>query len=83
MSRETTPGFDAWYAVYPRKQARGDAFKAWEQVEGEEIADEILSKTKRYPFSKEKMYIPLPATFLRAWRWEDEPQEEEEGGNDW
>ena len=80
MGRITTPGFDAWYAVYPRKQARGDAFKAWKQVEGEEIADEILSKTKRYPFSSEKRYIPLPATFLRAWRWEDTFEEEESHG---
>ena len=79
MKRLTTPGFDAWYKVYPRKQARGDAMKAWKQVGAEEIADEILAKTKQYPFPSDPKYIPLPASFLRAWRWED--TFEDEGGS--
>jgi hypothetical protein len=71
MSRITTPGFDAWYKIYPRKQARGDAFKAWKQVEAEDITEEIIAATKKYPFSTDPKYIKLPASFLRAWCWED------------
>ena len=80
MSRTTTPGFDAWYAVYPRKQARGDGFKAWKQVDAEDIAEEIIKATKKYPFSADPKYIPLPASFLRAWRWEDVFDGEESDG---
>ena len=80
---KTTDGFDRWYKVYPRRQSKGDAFKAWNQVGGEEIADEIIKATKRYPFSDDTKYIKLPATWLRAWCWDDQFDEEGNNGGDW
>ena len=44
------------------------------------IAEEIIKATRNYPFSSEIQYIKHPATWLNAWSWED--QHEEQGGND-
>jgi hypothetical protein len=73
MSANVTlsPGFIAWYAIYPRKQSKGDAWKAWGQVGAEKISDEIIKATKKYQFADEQKYIKLPASWLRAWCWED------------
>jgi hypothetical protein len=67
------PGFEKFWAAYPRKEARGRAIKAWISKENncEPIADAIVKAVKSYPFSPERGYIKLPATWLNAWCWED------------
>ena len=75
-------GFKAWYKIYPRKVSKGQAIKAWVKNDCEEIADEIIQATKKYPFSDEVQYIPHPATFINGWRWEDS-FEEDNSDNDW
>tara|TARA_Y100000588_G_scaffold380753_1_gene465167 strand:- start:1467 stop:1724 length:258 start_codon:yes stop_codon:yes gene_type:complete len=75
-------GFKAWWKEYPRKVAKGQAIKAWVRNDCEEIADEILKATRKYPFSDEVQYIPHPATWLNGWRWED-VHEEDSNDSDW
>jgi hypothetical protein len=67
-----TAFMDFW-SLYPRKQAKKDAEKAWESLKCEPIAAQIVAGLKRqlHTFTDPK-YIPLPASWLRSGRWEDQ-----------
>lgn len=67
--------FARFWEVYPRRQARKDALKAWHQLDPddvlvERIIDHILLRVKSRQWRDG--FIPLPATFIRGERWEDE-----------
>lgn len=68
-------GFDQFYSRYPRKEARGDAEKAWRQVRGDQHLDAILAALEwQVPLllERERQFRKLPSTWLRARCWEDE-----------
>ena len=73
--------FEAWYKAYPRKTARADAFKAWQQTAGLRPAlAELLKAIDRLKAWREQLHaagdfvpaLPYPATWLRGERWADE-----------
>lgn len=69
--------FLEWYAMYPRKKAKGDALKAYRAARKEIGHLELMEKTRKYvryveQSQQEQKFIPYPATWLRASRWEDE-----------
>jgi hypothetical protein len=68
--------FAVFYGLYPRKMARKDAEKAWRSmtVDEQEKAIEALPQHLKYWKIKEtaKDYIPYPASWLRAGRYDDE-----------
>jgi len=68
--------FDVFYGLYPRKMARKDAEKAWKSMttDEQEKAIEALPQHLKYWKVKEtaKDYIPYPASWLRAGRYDDE-----------
>ena len=68
--------FSVFYGLYPRKMARKDAEKAWKSMttDEQEKAIEALPQHLKYWKIKEtaKDYIPYPASWLRAGRYEDE-----------
>lgn len=68
--------FNDFYALYPRKMARKDAEKAWRSMTTEEQtkAIEALPNHLKYWKVKEtaKDFIPYPASWLRAGRYDDE-----------
>jgi len=69
--------FDEFWKSYPRKKSKVDASKAWKQVKGESIFDEIMAGLQRAVNSpdwlKDKgQFIPYPASWLRAGGWLDE-----------
>ena len=74
---EDDPEFLAWWYVYPKKQAKGDAKKAWLQTAAVRPKTADLIKATRAAMASEQWrkergsYIPLPATYLRQERWED------------
>ena len=72
--------FDDFYALYPRHSARLDAFKAWGQIgsDNQRKALEALPAHVRAWQAKgtEKHFIPLPASWLRGERWDDEVEAE-------
>lgn len=80
--RPTTPaspnGFDRFWSAYPKKKAKGDAEKAWKQIKPDsDLLAVILAAIDRAKGSDDwtkdsGKYIPFPATWLRAKRWEDE-----------
>jgi len=68
--------FEDWWEKYPRKNAKMDAYLAWEQVENlRPPLHELLSRTEAYAKSvsgNDRKFIKLPAGWLRDRRWEDE-----------
>jgi len=65
--------FDDFWALYPRREAKKDARKAWSQISaGREI--EILTALAawRPTLIQRGDYCPLPASWLRGERFEDE-----------
>jgi hypothetical protein len=68
--------FDVFYGLYPRKMARKDAEKAWKSMttDEQEKALEALPQHLKYWKIKEtaKDFIPYPASWLRAGRYDDE-----------
>lgn len=73
-----SPGFRAFYEVYPVKKAPHDAWKAWVQMESfRPNDDQICAAVNRQLQGQEwkrdnGKWIPYPASWLRAGRWADE-----------
>jgi hypothetical protein len=78
MLYPTGNDFDAFWKVYPRKLAKGDALKAWKQMARERppirvIIAAIEAQKGSDGWTKDGGgFIPYPATWLRASRWDDE-----------
>lgn len=73
--------FLEWYAIYPRKKAKGDALKAYRAAMKEVDHATLMEKTRKFVVfveqsQQEQQYIPYPASWLRASRWEDELEDE-------
>lgn len=66
--------FTAFWAVYPRREAKLDALKAYTKALKLASAEEILAGVERYKrtMPEERQYRPLPASWLNAGRWLDE-----------
>lgn len=67
--------FSDFWTLYPRKQSKGHAEKAWVTATKSVDASLIVAGLERQlPTLKaeERRYIPLPATWLNGKRWEDE-----------
>jgi hypothetical protein len=71
------PSFEQFYEVYPRKKAKGSAKKAFKNALNRTTAEEILAGVKRYAaecIGREAQFIKMPATWLNADCWLDEPE---------
>src|SRR5690606_147377 len=66
--------FEQFWQVYPKKQNKGTARKAWLKIKpGEDLTETILASIARHKtceqWTKNKgQFIPLPATWLNAER---------------
>lgn len=68
--------FDRFWNVYPRKAGKQAAVKAWAKAIKSTSPDVIVDGASRFaadPNLPEKQFIPHPATWLNAGRWDDEP----------
>ncbi len=80
--KASTQNFEKFWEVYPKKQSKGDAEKAFNAINPDELLMEkilsaVLRAKTREDWMKEKgKYIPYPATWLRAKGWEDEGVEQ-------
>ena len=77
------PGFIRWWAIYPRKVAKGAALRSWVDLDGEAIASDIIKGTKNYTFSEEVRFIPHPSTFLNQWRFLDSNETPQHSEDQW
>lgn len=73
-----TEAFDIWYSAYPKKKAKGDAIKAWNQTKKDRIdLQAMLNILRQQCATKEWLknegeFIPYPATYLRRLQFLDE-----------
>jgi hypothetical protein len=66
--------FEAFWHLYPRHQARKDALKAWAQLRpDDDLVDQILTNLRVRTWPDQQRFIPLPASYLRGYRWTDDP----------
>ena len=74
------PLFDRFWGAYPRKVSKADARKAFAKLNPDTALVEDMLRAldwqKRLPeWTKDGgQFIPYPATWLNARRWEDEPE---------
>lgn len=77
--------FVAFWEAYPRKNGKGDAWKAWGQVKAGQDAENVMAGLERAKRTRQWMrdggqYIPFPATWLRRSGWLDEDFQQPAGG---
>jgi hypothetical protein len=70
-------GFTEFYDRYPRKKSRADAERAWKNKRLANHLTEILGdlaqrEAQDAGWNKENPFVPYPASYLNAKRWEDE-----------
>lgn len=68
--------FAAWYAAFPRHQGRGAAEKAYKTALKKAKPEDLLAAAQRFSTlrrGEDPQFTPLPATWLNAERWLDEP----------
>lgn len=73
--KSTLASFDDLWILMVRKEARKDAMKAWAQMpEGERFKAVVAAASWRrvWLMRGDTRYIPLPASWLRGERYEDE-----------
>lgn len=71
--------FELFWEVYPRRKAKLDALKAWNQTAEvrppiEKVLASIEDMIQEHDFRSDPkgVYLPYPASWLRAGRWDDE-----------
>src|SRR5688572_21852369 len=83
MAKQSIPkefdpeGFAAFWARFPRRQAKVDAYKAWRQKQPSaetqrEIHAALDWQIPALKWDGEPQYCLLPASYLRGERWTDE-----------
>ena len=67
--------FMDWYLEYPRKASRAVAEKAYIKARKSATAEQLLEGVRRYAAdpNREQEFTKLPATWLNAGSWDDEP----------
>jgi len=72
--------FLKFWKAYPRKKSKGTAWKAWEQTASiRPSMDQLLKAIAVLRASDDwkkdgGTFIPYPASWLRAWGWDDAPE---------
>lgn len=70
---EDPEGFLAFYAEYRRKDARADAVKAWRALAPDaELQARMMAAVRGWRWADDPTKIPLPASWIRGVRWEDQ-----------
>jgi hypothetical protein len=85
--------FSAFWTAYPRHEAKKDAQKAWSKLNpSPELVERIIAaltwQREQESWQKDDgQYIPLPATWIRGERWEDErrviPERRQANADEW
>lgn len=76
VARSGASGFDAFWAVYPRKVAKEAARKAYAAAVRMATPEEILEGARRYVAdpNRSQQFTKHPATWLKGGCWTDEPE---------
>jgi uncharacterized protein YdaU (DUF1376 family) len=73
-NQEYIDRFDIFWKQYPRKVAKPNALKAWLKIKPDDVVlKKMLAAINNQGLSsKEIQFVPHPASWLNAQRWEDE-----------
>ncbi|WP_426979233.1 hypothetical protein ACQCSU_08115 [Pseudarthrobacter sp. O4] len=78
LETQMADDFEVWYAIYPKRKARGAAEAAYAKARKNGAGIEELNEgAERYAAErkgKEAQYTKAPATWLNQKCWEDEPE---------
>lgn len=74
-TRDASDRFSEFWAIYPRRQAKAAAVKAWNKAVKRADVEVILEAAARYRDDpqREPQFTAHPSTWLNQDRWEDEP----------
>ena len=71
--------FDVFWKAYPKKKAKSSAKRAWSKIKNRKKTLDLILKALAWQVTSDQwardagQFIPHPATYLNAGRWEDEP----------
>jgi hypothetical protein len=66
--------YATFWTLYPRHEGKKDGFKAWNQLRPDAaLVALILTDLRTRTWPTNMRFVPLPATYLRGYRWTDEP----------
>ena len=70
---EYSTDFESWWQSYPRKQAKGDAWKAWKSLKKAlPPVQQLIDASIAYGLNvTDPQFQKMPGPWLRARRWED------------
>lgn len=72
----SSPLFDEFWQLWPRREGKANAIKAWQKAIKKISESELVEKARAYvtsPTVPEKQFVPHAATWLNGERWNDEP----------
>lgn len=72
----SSPEFDTFWQLWPRREGKANAVKAWQKARKKISESELVEKARAYvtsPTVPEKQFVPHAATWLNGERWNDEP----------
>ncbi len=75
--------FEDFWAVYPRREVKKEAYRIWIRRGLDRIADQIIAdvQARKGNVWTERRYTPMPTTYLNGDRWLDEvPTDEDDDG---
>lgn len=81
MVADDDPGFTSFWNAYPKRVSKKDARIAWFQINPTSVQVDQMVRALEWQCQQPTwtkdggQYIPFPASWLRAARWEDEPTE--------
>lgn len=81
--------FLSWWSIYPRKESKGDAWKAWESLrKARLLPDRDVLEAATVAYSRrvtDPQFRKLPAGWLRDRKWEDDesPQQQRPNPDGW
>lgn len=67
--------FERFWSVYPRRDDKADAFRAWQSIRPATEVEDVIAGAERYRDDPNRtpQFTKLPATWLRAGSWENGP----------
>ena len=73
-NQEYIDRFDIFWKQYPRKVARPNAIKSWLKIKPDDVVLKKMLDAINHQglVGREMQFVPHPATWLNAKRWEDE-----------
>ena len=72
-SGDIDPGFARWYALYPRREAKLDARKAWRKLRpSKQMEERLIAALQEQLTWRELEFFPRADRWILGERWDDE-----------